>query len=131
MGKVLFTATARKNPIDNSVAYYPIIVSSTRILTNDLVDYISENSQLPRSIVPAALAAIQKSIFNFVLNGHSVTIPRIGTFTCTMKGYPSATPAEVKAEKIKKIYCRFRPSAKMADPVKYGLQYERVKSKYE
>ena len=129
MGKVLFTAISRKNPTDKTVAYYPIQVPAPRVMTEDLVNYIAENSQLPRAVVPAALAAIQKSIANFVLNGHSVTIPRLGTFTATVKSKPKASAGDVTAADIKKVFCRFRPSTETSDPVKYGLRFERVAGK--
>ena len=131
MGKILFTAIARKSPKDKTVSYYPLQVPAPRVMTPDLVNYIAENSQLPRAVVPAALAAIQKSIMNFVLNGHSVTIPRLGTFTATVKSEARPSAAEVKATDIKRVYCRFRPSAETADPVKYGLNFERVRGKYD
>lgn len=126
MAKILFTAIPRKDPTDKSIKYYPVQVPSPRVMTPELINYISENSQLPRAVVPAALAAIQKSIVNFVLNGHSVTIPRLGTFTATVRGKGQATAEAVRATDIEKVYCRFRPSAETADPVKYGLQFERV-----
>lgn len=131
MAKILFTAIARKDPTDKSTKYYPVQVPSPRVMTPELINYISENSQLPRAVVPAALAAIQKSIVNFVLNGHSVTIPRLGTFTATVRGEGKPTADEVHASDIKKVFCRFRPSAETADPVKYGLQFERVAGVYD
>lgn len=131
MAKILFTAIARKSPVDKSVSYYPIQVPAPRVMTDDLVNYIAENSQLPRAVVPAALAAIQKSIVNFVLNGHSVTIPRLGTFTATVKSTGRANAADVHASDIKKVLCRFRPSAETADPVKYGMSFERVAGIYD
>lgn len=131
MGKFQFTAIARKSPVDKSVKFYPLQVPATRVLTDDLVDYIAENSQLPRAVLPAALAAIQKSIFNFVLNGHSVTIPRLGTFTATIKSKAQPAADKVSAADIKSVHCRFRPSSKMSENVKYGLTFERVPGFYD
>ena len=128
MPKIRFCARERKHPVTREVKFYPEKVSTgaDRIRTEALIDYIAQNSQVPRSVVPTALAAIQKAIANFVLNGHSVSVKRLGTFTATVSGHASETPEEVGARSVKRVHVRFRPCTALRHKLRYGITYERV-----
>lgn len=84
MGRIVYSVTKRRNSATAQVKYYPIRVGSERLSTDDVIDYIGENPQVPRAAVPSAVHAILKTITNFVLNGHSVELPRLGIFSATI-----------------------------------------------
>lgn len=128
MGRIVYSVTKRRNPATAQVKYYPIRVGSERLSTDDVIDYIGENSQVPRAAVPSAVHAILKTITNFVLNGHSVELPRLGIFSATIQEPQSdAESAEAyRLSKDAKIMVRFRPSSSLSQELTYGISYVSV-----
>ncbi len=129
MGRIVYCAVKRRSPATAGVKYYPARVGSERLTTDDVIDYIGENSQVPRAAVPAAVHAILKTITNFVLNGHSVELPRLGIFSATIQEPRSdAESAEAyRLSKDAKVMVRFRPSASLSQELTYGISYVSVK----
>lgn len=125
MGTINYAVVARKNPQTKQLLYYAqkLTDGSGRLMTADLINSISENSQVARALVPAALAAIQKSINNFVLNGHSITIPRLGCFTPTIRGRMVDTAEEFTSEHIRSVQVRYRMSSELRQQATYGVQF--------
>ena len=128
MGTIVYAPVKRRNPLDASVKYYPQRVGAERLTTDDVIDYIAQNSQLPRASVPAAVSAILKTITNFVLNGHSVQLPRLGIFSATLQDPDAAaeTAAEVRVTKNARIMIRFRAASSLQQELKYGISYKSV-----
>ena len=130
MGRIVYTVVKRRNPSTAGVKYYPARVGSERLSTDDVIDYIGENSQLPRAAVPSAVSAILKTITNFVLNGHSVELPRLGIFSATIQEpqQTEATSADAyRLTKDAKIMVRFRPTSSLTQELTYGISYVSVK----
>ena len=130
MGRIVYTVVKRRNPSTAVVKYYPARVGSERLSTDDVIDYIGENSQLPRAAVPSAVSAILKTITNFVLNGHSVELPRLGIFSATIQEpqQTEATTADAyRLTKDAKIMVRFRPTSSLTQELTYGISYVSVK----
>ena len=130
MGRIVYTVVKRRNPATAGVKYYPARVGSERLSTDDVIDYIGENSQLPRAAVPSAVSAILKTITNFVLNGHSVELPRLGIFSATIQEpqQTEATSADAyRLTKDAKIMVRFRPTSSLTQELTYGISYVSVK----
>ena len=130
MGRIVYTVVKRRDPSTASVKYYPARVGSERLSTDDVIDYIGENSQLPRAAVPSAVSAILKTITNFVLNGHSVELPRLGIFSATIQEpqQTEATSADAyRLTKDAKIMVRFRPTSSLTQELTYGISYVSVK----
>lgn len=130
MGRIVYTVVKRRNPSTAAVKYYPARVGSERLSTDDVIDYIGENSQLPRAAVPSAVSAILKTITNFVLNGHSVELPRLGIFSATIQEpqQTEATSADAyRLTKDAKIMVRFRPTSSLTQELTYGISYVSVK----
>ena len=127
MGRIVYCAVKRRNPATATIKYYPARVGSERLTTDDVIDYIGENSQVPRAAVPAAVHAILKTITNFVLNGHSVELPRLGIFSATIQEKGGAESAEAyRMSADAKVMVRFRPSSSLSQELTYGISYVSV-----
>lgn len=126
MPTLQYRVVERQNALTKQLMYYAQKVGHgiDRIKTDDLIDSIAENSQVPRAVVPAALAAIQKSIVNFVLNGHSVTIPRLGTFNSTLSSRAALSADAFSAANIKGLRVRFRPDPKLRERCIYDVNFQ-------
>ena len=77
------------------------------------------------SAAASDVAAILKSITNFVLNGHSVTVPRLGTFTGTITSRSAASREAFTASNIKGMRVRFRKSSELDQASRYSVRFVR------
>lgn len=102
-----------KNPKTKEDVFVAKQVAYTRISNRQLAKSIARNSQIPLATVTLALSAIQKSIVNFVLNGHSVQIAGLGLFRLTLKGPGAATMEEARPTKETKAMLRFLPDVEL------------------
>ena len=69
-----------------------------------LVQTMAQNSQIGVASAVAAVHAFRKVVTTFLLNGHTIVVPRLGTFslTCNGKMIPDTRPAKVETDAEKK-----------------------------
>lgn len=60
-------------------------VRYTTIKAADLVDAASRNNSIPKAYIETACEAIANEFQNYILNGHSVQVPQVGTFRLVLK----------------------------------------------
>lgn len=131
MGTLKYKIIPRKNPVTKVTKFYASPVHAPRIKTEDLVAYIAENSQIPKAIVRAGLSAIQKSIYNFVLNGHSVTVPQLGTFGITIRSKGALSEETFDASNIRSAHCTFRSAANIVEPTRFAMKFNHIQNEWE
>lgn len=97
MGLIRTTITRRKL-LDGTTKLYPNIVHTDRINTEALLGYMVEHSQISRPVALNAVYAFRNLIETFTMNGHTVKIPQIGTFSlsCHTKGVETLKEATPK-----------------------------------
>ena len=115
MGIVKYNLVSRKNPITQEFAFHAQKDSfgAPSIDTNTLYAAMASNAHIPLAQIPAAFHAIVKSIENFCLNGHSVTIPDLGSFRLTIHSASAATEEDFTKENIRGLRMRFVPASKL------------------
>lgn len=108
---MLKTTITKRVLMDGTSKLYPNIVHAQPIETEALVQYMSEHSQISRAVAYNAVYAFRSLIETFVMNGHTVKIPQIGTFSlsCKAKGVDDEKQANVKHCKPKFKLC-FTPT---------------------
>ena len=126
------TTIVSRRPFGGSPKFYAHAAKYSNIKEQDLLNYMMQNSQVGAAAVYGAVEAFKAVITTFVLNGHTVSIPNLGTFSVTLqtnsKGITVAPPADATTEagkaqmkEFKKqlsnavngIKVRFTPSAKL------------------
>ena len=68
------------------MAYVLRPVRYTTMNAEDIINYCSANSIVPKAYLSASMIAIAQCIENFLLNGHSVEFPNLGIFSLTSSG---------------------------------------------
>ena len=99
-----------KNPKTKESVFMVTQSTYSKVSKEQLAATIAVNSQLPKASVSLALEAIVKSIFNFVLRGHSVTVTGLGTFWLTLQGPGSETAKDCRPTESTKAMLRYRPT---------------------
>lgn len=86
-------------------------VRYTTIKAADLVDAASRNNSIPKSYIETACEAIANEFQNYILNGHSVQVPQVGTFRLVLKVKAGDTPEK---SFIKSRHIRLRASKELS-----------------
>ena len=95
------------------MAYVLRPVRYTTMNAEDIINYCSVNSIVPKAYLSASMIAIAQCIENFLLNGHSVEFPNLGIFSLTSSGISEADINKVGMEQFHKLNVRFLPSSQL------------------
>ena len=83
-----------------------------------LVNYMISNSQISEAAARGAVAAFKAAVSTFLLNGHTVVVPYLGTFSLSANGKSVNALDKVDASLIKNLRVRFTPTATVRAAVK-------------
>lgn len=96
-------------------------VRYSTINVNDLADHIAADSRIERSKIAVITDSLIKQITEMVLNGHSISVPHLGTFSPKIKSKLAPTSTLIDANSfVAKV--NFRPSVEL----KRDLQSTRI-----
>ena len=128
MNIVKMAPIKRKSPKTGKVAWYLQKRKYDTISSKELVEAMARNTGIPVAKVAMATDAIVKQLKNFLLNGHSVNIIGLGTFSPRIKSRPSATKDAVTADNVKALLLKFRPQTDIREDMKNTVGYEVIHS---
>ena len=77
--------------------------------SKQIVEYCVQNSMVPKAYISGAMVALAQCITNFLLNGHHVVFPDLGTFSLTSTGYATGDVDKAGLDQLKKLNVRFLP----------------------
>lgn len=124
MNIVKMAPIKRKNPKTGKVAWYLQKRKYDTISSKELVEAMARNTGIPVAKVAMATDAIVKQLKNFLLNGHSVNIIGLGTFSPRIKSRPSDSKDAVTADNVKALLLKFRPQTDIREDMKNTVGYE-------
>lgn len=102
-------------------------VNQPTIKEDELVEYISNSAQLPKSMVKACTMAIADAIKFYVINGHRVSFGEFGKFHLKVENTCVDTPEECLTDTVKRTTLCFTPSAGVKEVLK-GAELEEYKT---
>ena len=102
-----------KRPIPGGgTKYYPTGLIYSNISDDGLVQYMQQNSQVGETAARAAVKSFKVAFTTFLMNGHTMVIPSLGTFS--LSAQCKAQNLVSSPEKtIKNIRVRFTPTTKI------------------
>ncbi len=86
---------------------------ATPMADEDITAYAAQMTHVPESAITLAQEALFDAITFFCVNGQSVQVPNLGTFSIQMDSSVVATAKEVGADTVKRRRLRFYPKAKL------------------
>lgn len=120
MGKILLTAKEQNifniggsQKISKGFILRP--VRYTTISDKDILEYCTQNSMVPPAYVAATMHALTQSIRNFLLNGHSVEFPNLGTFRITCESTATDNLEAAGIRQLVDFKIRFLPSSDLKE----------------
>ena len=92
--------------------YYPTGLVYSNINDDGLVQYMQQNSQVSETAARSAVKAFKAAFETFLINGHTMVIPSLGTFSLSAQCKAQDQVSSVEAT-IKNIRVRFTPTAQV------------------
>ena len=126
MGVIRYKVVAKRNPLDSSVKYYAQPELYSQISKQDIIEAAQRNTSIPRAYLDMAYDALINEVENFVMNGHSVQIPNLGTISCRIRGEGADTRKDYSTELIKKVGFTFLPDPYIKKLLR-KIQFRQVK----
>ena len=127
MGTLKFKPIQRKNPATREKQWFIEAVYYSQIGKDETIECASRNSQIPRAYMEQIYDSLVTEIKNFVMNGHSIKLDRLGTFSAVLHYRPGAAKKEdVSPSGITKVAFRFRPAASIMKFINNSVSLERL-----
>ena len=101
----------------NELYYLTSPVTYSKISTEMLVNYASENSGIPKAQMAAAFYAIAQQIEQFLFNGHSLELSNLGCFYISARAAAVTEKSEAGAGAVTRLCVKFRQSKKLRDMI--------------
>lgn len=109
MGVIRYKVVPKKNPLTGSVKYYAQPELYSQISREEIIEAAQRNTSIPRAYLDMAYDALINEVENFVMNGHSVQIPNLGTISCRIRGRGADRRNAFVTEYIDKVGFTFLP----------------------
>lgn len=117
-GKIMLKVNYQRVAVKDKRAYVTRAITYSRITKDMLLARAAANTGIRRGTLYAAMDAVINEFQNFLLNGHSVELPLLGTFAFGIKAKISDTREDAGAEKVYRRRLIFRPSPELKADVK-------------
>lgn len=126
MGVIRYKVVPKRNPLDNKVKYYAQPELYSQISKEDIIEAAQRNTSIPRAYLDMAYDALINEVENFVMNGHSVQIPNLGTISCRLRGAGADTRDSYSTDQILKVGFTFLPDPYIKKLLK-KVQFRQIK----
>ena len=119
-GKVVIDYDARRIGFKNETRLVGKANRYTTIEYEDIVINAAKAAAVPESSIEMSMEALFDAMTYFVLNGHSVQIPNLGTFSLAISCKTSQNESDFKqnfAENLRRVYIRFLPDVGLKEMI--------------
>lgn len=112
MAGTIRTGIVQRTTIGGGKKLYAIGLHYSNIKDEDLISHMQTNSQISLAAAVAAVKAFKAVLSTFLVNGHTIVVPRFGTFSLTLssKRIADTRPAKTETEAEKKAMREFLTS---------------------
>ena len=88
-------------------------VTYSKITADDLLEAAARNSGINDATIYAGMRAVVNEFENFLMNGHSVQVPLLGTYRLSLRGKAVATEEEAGANAIYRRGIIYTPTTRL------------------
>lgn len=118
IGTLRLAVINRKDLKTAAVKKHLRIVLYSQLGRDAIIEAASRNSSIPRAYIGMCFDALAQEMKNFVMNGHSVHLDRLGTISSTVRSKGVTDAEDLTTDNIRQVKFQFRPSVKMKSFVK-------------
>lgn len=112
---LLLKTNLKKFAFQEKPLYVTSAVHYHRIESEDLLEAAARNSGINEATIYAGMKAVLNEFENFLLNGHSVQVPLLGTFRASVNAKGVDTNEEAGAQTVYRRRIIYTPSKKLKE----------------
>lgn len=113
MAKIQVVTSKKHFALFDADKYITRAVRYSTLSQDDLINLAAENSGISKASMAAAFYAITQQIEQFVCNGHSLELGRLGTFYISTKARAADTIDNAGIGAVVRVAVKFRQSKKL------------------
>lgn len=87
----------------------------SQIGADEIIEYSSENSGIPKAQMASAFYALNQQIRQFLLNGHTLELPNLGFLYLSVNAKATETEKEAGAKAVTRVSVKFRQCKKLRE----------------
>ncbi|MCH5178141.1 MAG: hypothetical protein J1F13_00545 [Prevotellaceae bacterium] len=107
---LLRTGIVKRSVFKDGKKLFPTVLLYSNITDRELINYMLQNSQVGRTTAVAAVEAFKAAFTTFLLNGHTMVVPAVGTFSLSAKCKAVDSLKDV-GRSIQRLRIRYTPES--------------------
>lgn len=123
MGQINIKKRKQRIAYKNADYYVTRNITYSKISTEDVINYASENSGIPKAQMSSAYYALEQQILQFLFNGHSLELSSLGSFYLATNAHISDTEDGAGADAVYRTTVQFRQSKKLRELVNQKVKF--------
>ena len=94
----------------------------SKITADQIIAYASENSGIPKAQMASSFYALNQTVEQFLLNGHSLELLNLGSLYLSVSAKAVEEEKNAGAKAVKRVSVKFRQSKKLRDLINSNVQ---------
>ncbi len=113
MGTIRIKGNYQRIHVKDKSAYISRAYRYTTIPEDELTESAARHSLMPKGQIIAAMEAIADAFSTFLMNGHAVELPGLGTFRFSIRAHIADTKEAAGASQVYARSIRFTPTKEL------------------
>ena len=122
MGQINLTSQLKRIAYKDANLYVTSSDTYSKITSEQLIELLCENSGIPKAQMISALYALNQSVEQFLLNGHSLELLNLGCLYLSVNAKAVEEEEKSGAKAVKRVSVKFRQSKKLRDLINSNVQ---------
>lgn len=122
MGQINLTTNLKRIAYKDANLYVTSSDIYSKIPYEMVIHYASENSGIPKAQMASAFYALNQTVEQFLLNGHSIELMLLGCLYLSVNAKAVEDEEDAGAKAVKRVSVKFRQSKKLREKINSNVQ---------
>lgn len=118
MGTIKLNTTYQRIAMKNKNAYVTRAANYSMITPDEVLDFAEKNSGMTRETLSGAMAVVVRTFETFLMNGHSVQLPELGTFRFSISCKAVDNAEDISTTNVRSRKIIFTPSKRVRNAMR-------------
>ena len=122
MGQIKLTSKPKRIAYKDEVLIVTSSNTYSKISSDQIIYYASENSGIPKAQMASAFYAINQVVEQFLLNGHSLELMNLGSLYLSVSAKAVENEEDAGAKAVRRLSIKFRQNKKLRDLINSNVR---------
>ncbi|MBP5374755.1 MAG: hypothetical protein J6Y38_00285 [Bacteroidaceae bacterium] len=122
MGQINLTSQLKRIAYKDANLYVTSPDIYSKIPSEMVINYASENSGIPKAQMASAFYALNQTVEQFLLNGHSIELMHLGYLYLSVSAKAVEDEEDAGAKAVKRVSIKFRQNKKLRNLINSNVQ---------